>query len=468
MTTDGRRAGRAAILGIATVRGTRRAAGALAIALTCLLAATSGYAAPPSALVKPQARIQAKLVSGGQQAPTDAQCRAAKLGPCYSPQEIQKAYGVDSLLAAGDDGAGQTIVIVDSFGSPTLAHDLATFDADYGLPDPPSPVQVLAPLGSVPFDPTNADMVGWAAETTLDVEWAHAMAPAANIVVLTSPVSETEGVQGMPQFLALEQYALDHGLGQIISQSWGATESTLFTPAGRQVFDGFERLYASAALRHVTVLASAGDTGSTNYDLDGNLLTTPALGFPGSSPLVTSVGGTTLNADTDGNYLSETVWNEGLEHGATGGGISQVFGEPLYQRLLPRPTQKLLGGHRGIPDISWNADPVTPILIYLSFLGADGAGYYAIGGTSAGAPQWAGLVADLNTLIRRPIGFLNPYLYVLGPTGRFFHDITVGDNAFNGVPGFSAGPGWDAATGWGTPDVAQLFRGISAMPPISG
>jgi subtilase family serine protease len=434
-----------------------------------LTAATAGYAAPSPAaraLALPQGHVHAKLVSAGQQAPTDAQCRAAGLGPCYSPQEIQHAYGVDSLLRSGADGSGQTIVIIESYGSPTLESDLATFDADYGLPAAPS-LQQLAPLGSVPFDVTNDDMTGWAVETTLDVEWAHAMAPAASIVVLTSPVSETEGVQGMPEFLALEQYALDHHLGQIISQSWGATENTLFTPAGRQVFASFERLYASAALRHVTVLASAGDTGSTNYDINDDLYTTPVAGFPASSPLVTSVGGTSLYADTDGNYQSETVWNEGLEGGATGGGISQVFGEPLYQRLLPRPTQQLLGGHRGFPDISWNADPFTPILVYLSFFGPDAAGYYGIGGTSAGAPQWAGFVADLNTLIRRPIGFLNPYLYVLGPTGHFFHDITVGDNSFNGVPGYSAGPGWDAATGWGTPNVGQLFRGIAAMPSIS-
>jgi subtilase family serine protease len=394
-------------------------------------------------------------------------CRSAGLGPCYSPQEIRTAYGVDSLLRAGNDGAGQSIVIIDSFGSPTLAQDVAAFDAAYGLPDPPS-LRVLAPLGTVPFDPNNADMTGWAGETTLDVEWAHAMAPAANIVVLTSPVSETEGVQGMPEFLALERYALDHQLGQIISQSFGATENTLFSPAGRQVFDGFERLYASAAARRVTVLASTGDSGSANVDLAGNVYPFPTVIFPASSPLVTAVGGTSLYADTDGNYQNETVWNDAQGIGATGGGISQVFGEPLYQRLLPRTTQKLLAGHRGIPDVAWNADPTTPILIYLSFLGPDAEGFYAIGGTSEGAPQWAGLVADLNTLLRRPIGFLNPYLYVLGPTGRFFHDITVGDNAFAGVPGYSAAPGWDVATGWGTPNIGQLFGGIAAMAPLSG
>ena len=164
-----------------------------------------------------------------------------------------------------------------SFGSPTIAQDLQTFDADYGLPDPPS-FTVLAPLGTVPFDPTNSDQVGWAFETTLDVEWAHAIAPGADIVLLTIPVSETEGMQGMPEFLLLEQYALDHHLGKIISQSWGATENTLFTPAGQQVFEDFERFYQDAAQQNVTVLASAGDVGSDNPDINGTIYPFP-VGF---------------------------------------------------------------------------------------------------------------------------------------------------------------------------------------------
>jgi subtilase family serine protease len=302
----------------------------------------------------------------------------------------------------------------------------------------------------VPFDPANSDMVNWAVETTLDVEWSHAMAPDASIVLLTSPADETEGVQGMPQFNELENYALDHHLGQVISQSWGATENTLFTPAGQQVFKNFAQTYARAAAMGVTVLASAGDFGSSNPELNGTTFYPfPTVNFPASSPLVTAVGGTSLYADTSGDYQSETVWNS--DGGAGGGGISQVFSEPLYQRLvLPQSGQKLLGGHRGIPDISWNADPNTSILVYLSFAGLPGAGYYYfIGGTSEGSPQWAGLVADLDQLAGHPIGFLNPYLYALGAAGIGFHDITVGNNSDNGVPGYTATPGWDPASGWG-------------------
>ena len=142
--------------------------------------------------------------------PTDAFCRANFGFPCYSPQEIRSAYQLTSMIDAGFIGVGQTIVLIESFGSPTLMADLQAFDQGYGLPDPPS-VKILAPLGTVPFDPaTIPDQISWAFETSLDVQWAHAIAPGANIVVLTSPVDETEGVQGLPEFLALEKYALDH------------------------------------------------------------------------------------------------------------------------------------------------------------------------------------------------------------------------------------------------------------------
>lgn len=450
------------------------AAGAV---LLLALALASGATGAPARHAKPHAILGGAatgavnlssnwlVVSGrvkpGTQAPTDAACRA-KLGkPCYSPQEIRHAYGVDQLLRMGNDGTGKTIVIIDSFGSPTITSDLATFDAAYGLPAPPS-FKVLSPLGTVPFDPTHIpDQASWASETTLDVEWAHAIAPGANIVLLTSPVNETQGVEGMAQFDTLLNYALDHHLGQIISQSFGATENTLFNPDGERIIKSFEDTYARAAAMGVRVLASAGDFGSSNAEGD---LTTyypfPTVNFPASSPLVTAVGGTSLHLDTNGNYQSETVWNAG---GASGGGISQKFTEPPYQAVLPPAVQKELGGKRGLPDVSWNADPNTPVLVYQSFMGPGSAGYHGVGGTSEGAPAWAGLVADLDQLVGGPIN-LNPFVYGLGAVGKGFHDVTAGNNAMNGVKGYSAGPGWDPATGWGTPDVGQLLDGIASPP----
>src|SRR3984957_9126294 len=187
------------------------------------LAAASWLLASTCAMAATHIRVVGKVKQSTEQAPTDAECRSSLYpSPCYSPQQMRKAYGLDSLTNAGFVGKGQTIVIIDSYGSPTIEADLKAFDQGYGLPDPPS-FKILAPLGTVPFDPNNSTQVGWAFEATLDVEWAHAMAPGAKIVLLTSPVSETEGVQGLPEFLALEKYAVTHKLGKIVSQSWGAT-----------------------------------------------------------------------------------------------------------------------------------------------------------------------------------------------------------------------------------------------------
>jgi subtilase family serine protease len=435
---------------------------AAALLALCFVLGSEDVSAAQHALVK-------GLVSRDSKPPTDAYCRLNFGSPCYSPQEMRTAYGLNGLLDAGMVGAGETIVIIDAYGSPTIAADLAAFDAGFGLPDPPS-FKVLAPLGTVPFDPaTYPDQPGWAGETTLDVEWAHAMAPGAAIVLLTSPVDETEGVQGLPEFLALEKYALDHRLGKIISQSWSATENTLFAdaagPQGPRLIEDFSALYARAALEGVTVLAAAGDDGSSNPEPDGaTFYPFPTVGFPASSPLVTAVGGTTLYMDTSGHYQSETVWsNPGCCAG--GGGISQLFREPLYQQLtLPKSVRRELGGMRGVPDISYNADCYNAILVYLSYFGAADAGFYTICGTSEGSPQWAGIVADLNQYAGRPLGFLNPALYALGGIGRFDgfgRDITVGNNELLQVPGavapgYSATSGWDPASGWGSPNLVEL------------
>ena len=438
---------------------------AATLAAMCFMFGSGYVSAAPHVLVR-------GLVSTDAQAPpTYAYCEATYGAACYSPQDIRTAYGLNGLINAGFVGAGQTIVIIDSYGSPTIAADLATFDAGYRLPDPPS-LTVLAPLGTVPWDPsTYPNQPGWAFETTLDVEWAHAMAPGAAIVVLTSPVDETEGVQGLPEFLLLEKYALDHHLGKIISQSWGATENTLFLrtagPQGPKVIAEYSALYARAVQEHVTVLASAGDDGSSNVETDGvTFYPFPTVGFPASSPLVTSVGGTDLYLDSSGKYLSETVWNDdGCCAG--GGGISQIFQEPVYQQVsLPRTAKAQLGGMRGVPDVSYNAAVFNEFInVYLSFSGLGAPpGWYGVGGTSEGSPQWAGIVADLNQYAGRPLGFLNPSLYALGGLGQFSsfgRDIKVGNNELLDVPGavapgYSATRGWDPASGWGTPNLIEL------------
>ncbi len=388
------------------------------------------------------------------------ECSAsAAVGGCFSPQQVQTFYNLNPLYAKGFTGKGQTIIIIDSFGSPTIKQDLHTFDQTFGLPDPPK-FDILYPLGQVNFDATNGDEVGWAGETTLDVEWAHAIAPDANLVLLVSPVSETEGVQGFPEFEKLSTYAMDHHLGQIVTQSFGASEPTLAGDACKEglgtgenlLKDYDQKVFQRGVTEHITFLASSGDDGSTNVNCPNDGMTPyhfRNVGWPASDPLVTAIGGTKLSLkDGAGHYGSEKVWNE--DSGASGGGTSQFYAEPDWQKHLPN--QAALNGKRAIPDVSWGA--AVNFAFYHSYPG-DISGWSAIGGTSASSPQWAGLIAVANQMAGKPLGFLNPALYQLA--GKGFHDITSGNNSLDGVEGFQASPGWDMATGWGTPDAATLL-----------
>ena len=173
-------------------------------------------------------------------------------------------------------------MIVDSFGSPTIQADLATFDAEFDLPAPPS-LKVIQPAGKVPaYDPTDANGdVGWAEETTLDVEWSHAMAPGANILLVETPVAETEGTAGFPQIVKAENYVINHHLGQVITQSFGATEPTFPSAAS---IGALRSAYFNAFRNHVTVLAATGDAGATDdSNAAGTLLYThPAVDWPSS------------------------------------------------------------------------------------------------------------------------------------------------------------------------------------------
>src|SRR6266568_5339946 len=135
---------------------------------------------------------------------------------CFTPHQLRVAYGVESLIEHGFTGKGQTVVDIVSFGSPTLQQDMDVFDQQFGLP--PITIKVISPIGTKPFDPNDKDMAGWAGENEMDVQIIHSIAPDAGVVVLTSPVSETEGVIGLPEFLQLEQYAINNHLGNIVSQ----------------------------------------------------------------------------------------------------------------------------------------------------------------------------------------------------------------------------------------------------------
>jgi subtilase family serine protease len=387
---------------------------------------------------------------------------------CYGPDAMRKAYSIDGLIASGFDGTGQTIVIIDAFGSPTLAADLAAFNAVFGLPPPPSLTQIHMP-GSTPFDYTDDNQLGWAEETSLDVQWAHAMAPGAKIIVVASVDNSDEAI------LAAQDFAIDHKLGYIISESFGESELALvqYGKAGRKILNDNEESYHRAGDRKISVLVSSGDDGSAGTDIYGDFQPFPVANYPASSPNVTSVGGTNLyfgtatNADPNGTYQREVVWNDGF--GAGGGGVSGYFEAPGWQdNLVPKsgPKNKRF---RGYPDVALNAGVRTGVIVFLGFLdtafGPGNNGFYVFGGTSASAPQWAGIVAIANQKAGKPLGFLNERLYGLGKEGKLspvVHDITVGNNGFIGVPGYNALPGWDLATGWGTPNarfIDSLIKG---------
>src|SRR3954451_8860472 len=249
-------------------------AGALSAAIvaataTAAPAATTAAAKPatPAIHVKPGVKVlaQGKALSTPW---TTALCEANLHIACWGPDQVRAAYNETPLFKAGINGKGSTIVIVDSFGSPTIKNDLHVFDTQFGYPDPPS-LKVITPAGPIPaWDPNNGDMTGWAGETTLDVEYAHTIAQGANIVLVETPDAETEGVTGFPNIVKSELAVLDHperfgikGKVTVITQSFGATEET---------FTSFKQLaplraaYIDAARKGVSVLASTGDDGAAN------------------------------------------------------------------------------------------------------------------------------------------------------------------------------------------------------------
>ncbi len=368
---------------------------------------------------------------------------------CYAPAQIRAAYGVDKLTHL--NGAGQTIAIVDAFQSPTAADDLALFSSTFELPAPN--MHIVAPDGLTPFDPNDDNQVGWAGEISLDIEWAHAIAPGAKILLVLAKSNNDADI------LSATKYVVDHNAADVISQSFGEAEQCM-DPA---IFKQQTALFAQAVKKHITLLASSGDQGAAQPTCDGSSFF-QAASTPASDPNVTGVGGTILDADgLTGAYHGETVWNEPDFASAGGGGFSVKFGTPAYQRSRHLPT-------RGVPDVAYNAAIDGGVLAVFSSAGAGPGAVFIFGGTSAGSPQWAGLIALADQLRHGRVGFINPALYTITLSskiyGALFHDITVGDNTYHGdvtVPGFAATPGWDAATGLGSPKANALVPALALV-----
>jgi subtilase family serine protease len=327
----------------------------------------------------------------------------------------------------------------------------------------------------------------WALETALDVEWAHTIAPMANILNVTTNPAETLGVQGFPPMMNAEQYIVDNHLATVISQSFGSAEEAF---GSTKSLLNLRHAFISAQASGVTVLASSGDGGSANTSKSPvkNPTTFPfsTVEWPASDPLVTGVGGTYLCTDpvtgagvdnTDPPVNCQNQSNREIGWIDSGGGFSHVFPKPDYQNTLPTGSTPIEATTRGVPDVGYQASSRTGVLVYDTAPGDAesglicpsgdpcSAGWYVVGGTSASAPQWAGLVAIADQIAGHGLGLLNPTLYSLasGPNyGTYFYDVTTGNNqADPTVPGFPATTGWDPVTGLGTPNAAALVPALA-------
>jgi subtilase family serine protease len=385
-------------------------------------------------------------------------CQTTAPPTCHGPDQIRAAYGIQPLLDRHFDGRGSTIAIGDAYGSSTIAGDLSLFDKAWRLPD--ASLQVVTPFG-VSSPPDDGTAVGWAIETSLDVEWAHVVAPAAKIVLVVAKSDDDADI------LAASKWVLDNNAGDVLSQSYGEAEQCMDPALLSQQHDLFRRM----TQRGITVLASTGDSGAGQFACDGSGYV-KAVSTPASDPYVTSVGGTTLNADgSSGAYGSETAWNESDVFGdavAGGGGLSAVYSRPSYQAPV-------LGDQmRGLPDVAYNAAFERAVIV------AWNGSFGLMGGVSAGPPQWAGLVAIADQMGHGRIGAINRALYQVGQRSRlgslFLHDVADGSN--NSIPdlgccgtpidGYAAGPGYDLVTGLGTPIAKTLVPWLAVHADRSG
>jgi subtilase family serine protease len=416
-------------------------------------ASTASHASDPGTLM---VHPTAQQVRGAFMAPvpfSDPQCEAVFRIDCYVPDQIEAAYNLPALYGRGTNGKGQTIVVVDAFGSPTIADDLLQFDQYLGLGTPPLRI---VKVGHVPaFDSGNADMIGWANETTLDVEYAHAGAPDAKIVLVEVAKEDL-------QHLALAvRYAVQHKLGDVISLSWGEPEQAL----GRKFVSSYSSVFSQAASSHITIVASSGDSGASGQDNNGNYYRHPVASWPATSPFVTAVGGTRLNLNASGarNGL-DTAWNDtysvavnnfffgndGPNPLATGGGKSAYYGRPGYQNGVRNVT----GNQRGIPDISMSASCSVLVNVFETFTGGQG-GWTASCGTSESAPMFAAIVALADQVAGHPLGPVNSALYALAARhAPGIVPVASGNNtvSFSGgtVHGYSVRHGYNLVTGLGT------------------
>jgi subtilase family serine protease len=400
-------------------------------------------------------------------------------------------------------GAGQTIVIFDAFGNPTVRKDLASFDATFGLPK--AHLHIICPSGCPKLDmkgDTNLslDEVGWTGEIALDTQYAHALAPAATIDLVVSWNDSNMNVA------IAEEYALEHHLGNIWTQSFGVAECSFAPGPANPWFALNNKVFKQAAAEGVTIYAATSDgwsqmVGGVTADPEVGCAK-PVSGYPASNTYNIAVQGTHLNLHfgpqaPQGKYVNETAWNScedptliafgnGIDQcslGGTGGGPSHYFAKPWWQdglRLVPyncagsTPANCTTRGPQNFhgnvdADVAFDGDIDGGVLVYWSSAPlVSPVGLFFTGGTSVGSPCWAAISAILDQLSGGPLGNIAPVLYFLGGTGSF-HDITAGSSTFYPnvnypayLPGkgYLATEGWDGATGMGSPDVGVLVNWV--------
>jgi hypothetical protein len=351
--------------------------------------------------------------------------QASVVGRGLTPGTIRQAYGFSNITLGNGvtaNGKGQTIAIVTAYNDPTIALDLHTFDQAFGLADPPNFTQI-SPYGSAGTNPL------WSIETSLDVEWAHAMAPGANILLVQA------NSNSLGDLLGAVNYARSQPAVTVVSMSWGIPE----TPA--ELFLDTYFTTPTGKTSPVTFVAASGDYGSAG-----------SSAWPSISTNVLAVGGTTLSLSSTGAYQGETAWID------SGGEVSLYEARPSYQAGF------VSGSKRSAPDVAYDANPSTGFAIYTSANYNGQSGWMDVGGTSAGAPQWAALIAiaDQGRAMEGlpSLGNVNSLIYAMPSSA--FHDITSGGNG-----AYSAGPGYDPVTGRGTPIANSvvnflLFAGLPA------
>lgn len=406
----------------------------------------------------PRARLKsaARHVATGGPAACSAASSAASNQGAYTADQIASAYRFSDLYQAGDQGQGQTIAIYEL--EPNDPGDIAAYQSCYGT---------HASVSYIPVDGGAGSGAG-SGEAALDIENSIGLAPKANYLVYQGPNSNSSAPGSGPYDIFNTIISQDRA--KVVSVSWGECEAN--NTDGLQAEN---TLFQEAAAQGQSIVSASGDEGSEDcWTPPGSGIGLPdtslAVDDPASQPFVTGAGGTTLN--TLGPPPGETAWNNGTvaaldgSGGADGGGVSNVWSMPSYQSGAASSLHVAQSGSREVPDVSVDADPNTGYIIYWNGSGGDltsTAGWQAIGGTSASAPVWAALLADVNASSAchgSPVGFANPALYRAAGTayGSDFNDITSGNNDLLGVHGgsYTAGPFYDMASGLGTPRAGGL------------